>query len=52
MVAIGPAKPLFEKPYYEKIRDALKPDGILCSQGQFSVINVFFFICLQVNVFG
>ena len=30
----GPALPLFEKPYFEKVHAALKPDGIMCSQGQ------------------
>ena len=32
-VSSGPAVPLFEKPYYEKIFSALKPNGILCYQG-------------------
>ncbi len=30
---IGPAKCLFERPYYEKIEGALKADGIMCAQG-------------------
>ena len=29
----GPAASLFQKEYYELIKLALKPDGILCSQG-------------------
>ncbi|XP_065842218.1 spermidine synthase-like [Oscarella lobularis] len=31
---IGPAKVLFEKDYYKLLKQALKPDGILCSQGE------------------
>ncbi|UYV68230.1 SRM [Cordylochernes scorpioides] len=30
----GPAVCLFQKPYYQAIRDALKDGGILCSQGE------------------
>ncbi len=30
---IGPAKCLFERPYYEKVESALKADGIMCAQG-------------------
>jgi spermidine synthase len=30
----GPAEVLFQKPYYESIKAALKPKGILCSQGE------------------
>lgn len=31
---IGPAKLLFEKEYYELMKSALKPNGIICSQGE------------------
>ncbi|KAG8177759.1 hypothetical protein JTE90_018988 [Oedothorax gibbosus] len=31
---IGPAVCLFKKPYYETMKKALKPGGILCSQGE------------------
>ncbi|XP_070560364.1 spermidine synthase-like isoform X1 [Ptychodera flava] len=31
---IGPAESLFEKPYYELMKTALKPNGIICSQGE------------------
>ncbi|XP_025081532.1 spermidine synthase-like isoform X1 [Pomacea canaliculata] len=31
---VGPASSLFEKQYYELMKKALKPDGILCSQGE------------------
>ncbi|XP_077970313.1 spermidine synthase-like isoform X2 [Styela clava] len=30
----GPAEALFEKPYYELMKKALKPNGIICSQGE------------------
>ncbi|XP_055925257.1 spermidine synthase-like [Argiope bruennichi] len=30
----GPATCLFEKPYYENLKRALKPDGLLLSQGE------------------
>ncbi|CAH3044500.1 unnamed protein product [Porites evermanni] len=30
---VGPAEPLFKEPYYELLKKALKPDGLLCSQG-------------------
>ena len=30
----GPAKCLFEKPYFEKLKVALQPGGIICSQGK------------------
>ena len=30
----GPARPLFEKPYFQKIKAALQPGGILCSLGE------------------
>ena len=30
---VGPATCLFERPYFEKIRSALRPDGIMCVQG-------------------
>ena len=45
MYNIGPAKCLFEKSYFEKLREALRPDGILCSQGRL-VIN--FYACPQI----
>ncbi|XP_028390998.1 uncharacterized protein LOC114515878 [Dendronephthya gigantea] len=31
---IGPAASLFQKEYYEFVKSALKPNGILCSQGE------------------
>ncbi|XP_074653975.1 spermidine synthase-like [Tubulanus polymorphus] len=31
---IGPAESLFQKPYYELMKSALKPDGLLCCQGE------------------
>ncbi|XP_019852469.1 PREDICTED: spermidine synthase-like [Amphimedon queenslandica] len=31
---IGPAIPLFERPYYEKTKNALKDGGVLCCQGE------------------
>ncbi|XP_006812014.1 spermidine synthase-like [Saccoglossus kowalevskii] len=31
---IGPAESLFEKPYYELMKAALKPNGIVCTQGE------------------
>lgn len=30
----GPGAALFQKEYYELIRSALKPDGVLCSEGK------------------
>lgn len=30
----GPAAALFQKEYYELVSSALKPDGILCSEGK------------------
>jgi len=30
----GPAKEIFEKPYYEKMKRALSRDGIICCQGE------------------
>ena len=29
----GPAECLFEQPYYEKMKKALRPGGIICTQG-------------------
>eukprot|EP00045_Choanoeca_perplexa_P004907 m.41442 g.41442 ORF g.41442 m.41442 type:complete len:276 (+) comp12832_c0_seq2:54-881(+) len=31
---IGPASTLFEKEYYQLVKRALKPDGLLCAQGE------------------
>ncbi|CAI8037195.1 Spermidine synthase, partial [Geodia barretti] len=31
---IGPAECLFEQPYYEKMKKALRPGGVLCAQGE------------------
>lgn len=31
---IGPAESLFDPEFYEKMHDALKPSGILCTQGE------------------
>lgn len=30
----GPAESLFEKPYFELMQKALKPNGIICTQGE------------------
>ena len=30
----GPAESLFKEAYYELVNEALKPDGLLCSQGK------------------
>ncbi|XP_074625865.1 spermidine synthase-like [Acropora palmata] len=30
---VGPAEPLFQQEYYELMKKALKPDGLLCCQG-------------------
>ena len=30
---LGPAESLFKESYYELVKRALKPDGLLCSQG-------------------
>ncbi|XP_035213312.1 spermidine synthase-like isoform X2 [Stegodyphus dumicola] len=30
----GPAECLFKKPYYESLKQALRPGGIICSQGE------------------
>ncbi|XP_031553875.1 spermidine synthase-like [Actinia tenebrosa] len=37
---IGPAAALFEKPYYELMKKALKPDGLLCCQGESQWIHL------------
>ena len=31
---LGPAKGLFERPFYEQLSSSLKPGGIMCNQGQ------------------
>ena len=31
---LGPAESLFKESYYELVKKALKPDGLLCSQGR------------------
>lgn len=31
---VGPAESLFQKPYYELMKCALKPGGIICTQGE------------------
>uniref|UniRef100_UPI0037E8D127 spermidine synthase-like n=1 Tax=Semicossyphus pulcher TaxID=241346 RepID=UPI0037E8D127 len=31
---VGPAESLFQEPYYELLKSALRSDGILCSQGE------------------
>lgn len=31
---VGPAETLFQASFYECMRDALKPDGIICTQGE------------------
>ena len=41
---IGPAETLFKQVYFERVRDALKPGGIMCMQGRLSddsIKNVF-----------
>lgn len=40
----GPAVCLFRKPYYESLKKALKPGGIICSQGE-----LFYFCCFDFN---
>lgn len=37
---IGPAESLFQKPYYELMKCALKPGGIICTQGEKEAILV------------
>ena len=37
---LGPAEPLFKEPYYELLKKALKPDGLLCSQGSRTTFSV------------
>ena len=32
----GPAKSLFERPYFEKMKAALRPGGIICSMGTYA----------------
>ena len=32
-ISSGPAECLFEQPYYEKMKKALRPGGVLCAQG-------------------
>ena len=29
---VGPASVLFEKPFYTKMRDALRPGGVVCTR--------------------
>ena len=40
----GPAKCLFERPYFERLRGSLKPGGIICTQGLYSM----FIYCMVV----
>ena len=35
----GPAKCLFEKPYFEQKKAALKPGGIICSMGKQDIVG-------------
>ena len=35
----GPAKCLFEKSYFEKLKEALRPGGIICSQGECTLMQ-------------
>ena len=35
--ALGPAESLFKESYYELMKTALKPDGLLCCQGNYLV---------------
>jgi len=36
---VGPASVLFEKPFYTKMRDALRPGGVVCTQVSFSPLT-------------
>lgn len=36
----GPARALFEKPYFEDLYKALKPNGVICNQGCSSLFDV------------
>ena len=35
----GPAKSLFEKPYFEKMKAALRPGGLICSMGKQDIVG-------------
>ena len=35
----GPAKCLFEIPYYRRMKSALKPNGIICTQGKSAFLH-------------
>ena len=36
----GPAKSLFKQEYYHSLKKSLKPDGILCSQGECQWLHI------------
>lgn len=42
------SKDLYEQPYYEKVKKALKPDGVICSLGNFIYIIFFPFVYIYV----
>ena len=37
---LGPAESLFKESYYELVKRALKPDGLLCSQGSHATFSL------------
>jgi spermidine synthase len=39
LFVLGPAKALFEQPYYKLMMEALQPGGIIASQGRVQVHN-------------
>ena len=39
---LGPAESLFQESYYELMKKALKPDGLLCCQGKHLI-----FVCTK-----
>ena len=44
---LGPAESLFKESYYELMKKALKPDGLLCCQGKCLIfVCTKNFICL------
>ena len=40
MLHTGPAQSLFKQEYYYSLKNALKPDGILCSQGECQWLHI------------
>ena len=45
---LGPAESLFKESYYELMKTALKPDGLLCCQGKCLI----FFVSKKKNMFA